>query len=222
MKKVIIISICLLVSITSFADDWPGDIPTIEALIDAHKGQQNGLKTRRSKEIANAELIRKVKDLSTEYEAIKKKAAEKIVLGYNTIEFAGQLTDITLRLYKATPLMEEYVRFMLENGIQHPLILKYYYASYKGIESEISRCAKVLAAGVVLPGNKQQKYSQLMEISAGITYITYAMTRTLFLCKGIVSMNLGYSKSFEEMMKDKAFVDACKKKAEKIVQDFSK
>lgn len=221
MKKSKII-LFLLIPGSLFAQSWPDDIPTLEALIDGHKGKWTGLRERKEQEAANNVINAQVADLSTQYEDIKKKTADRISMAYRGLVFAQEVVDVTSMLVKIPNALADYGTFVLNNAVKHPSILIYYNRSYKGILAEINKCQQLLLYGNVIRATYKQQYDMLMEIKASLTIMLHYLERTLYLCKGIVSLDMGYTKSFEEILKDQGIKSTMEQFSTQIINDFSK
>lgn len=219
MKKILFIfSLILSININA---QVPGDIPTIEIIIDGHKNIRDKLEKRKNQEARNSLLGEEVKKLSEKYRELRDSTAKRMATGYAYLSFAKEAADILQLLYKITPLITEYSQFAIQNGVKHPLIAKYYYKSYKGIKEEVETCTKMITFNsTLLQMTHKQKYDFLMQLKASLQIIQWQLERTLFMCQGVVGLNLSFEKSFAELMKDEEFKKFAKKAAEDIKNKF--
>lgn len=221
MKYILTLSFLLLI-MESFCQVLPKDVPTLEALVDGHKGKWTGLRERKEQESANSLINFQVADLSEKYEDVKKKTAERIGKTYSGIAFSHEVVNVTTLLVKVPPALKEYGEFAVKNALKHPSIFIYYNRSYKGIVAEINKCQQLLLYGNILSSNYKQQYDRLMEIKSSLQIILYHLQRTLYLCQGIVSLDWGYAKEFEEIMKDRNLKNTMSEIASQIINDYSK
>ena len=198
----------------------PSDIVTIEAMIEAHKKKHKALKNRQEKESLNMGLSVSVKKITKDLNELKKLTSKRFELGYLYIGYIAETTEISLMLKEAISLSVEYTDFIISNTITSPLIIKYYLKSYDGIQNEIEGCIKLITLTNLIKSTHKQKYEILMQLKASLVIVNYMMRRTLFMCKGIVALDLSYSESFGELIDDSEFQMKVKNAAQKIILTY--
>lgn len=216
MKTILSIVILLLGVSMVNAQSLPKDVPTLEALIDGHKGKWKGLEQRRNLETTNIGINEQVARVEKEYKEIKEKTSERIKTSYDYLVFGSEIVQVTGLLSRAVPALKNWGTFALENSMKHPAILIYYNKSFDGIMAEINKCGQMITYNTIYKSTYKQKYDLLMELKASLEIIVWLSERCLFMSQGIVGLDLGYKRSFQELLNDAQF----KAKMEKISQDI--
>lgn len=197
------------------------DVPTLEAIISGHKTNRKVLDERKNKSAANAVLAENIRSITAQYEDIEKKISQKIKIGYNSIEFAFEVSNILQEIAKTPGLIQEFYILALNNNVKNPLLFKYYQATYKGIKSEIERCQKTIAFGVVVSGNMKEKYDVLMEIKSVIQSINYHLNNSIYMARGLSSIDMRFTESFYKLISTPEFKRKEAEIRDKIITEYS-
>lgn len=221
MKKLTIIAVLFCIAFSSYGQK---DIPTLEAIIAAHKAKQDRLNKRNALSASNSALALQIKELQNGYEKVEREISKRIKFGYNTIEFAFEVSNILQEISKTPGLLQDYYQTAIDNKLKNPLILRHYYASVNNIKTEIETCSKIIGAGAIISGNFKEKYDVIVSIKNSVQNINNYLNTAIFITRGITSLNMRFDESFYEWIKQNE-IDRKRKSnalADKIIREYSK
>lgn len=222
MKIILVIGV-LMISTYSYAQlITPPDIATIEAMIAKHKSVNENLGKRKDRAAANAGLSLSVKQLSEDVNKITKLTSDRLATGYQTLAYAQQMTKVAGLTLSISTQIDDYTSFFIKNTFKNPLIFKWYERSYKGISFEVKKCTRLFYSGILLGNTHIQKLEYLNELQASLEIIKYQMERTLYMCKGIVALDMSYQESFNEIMNSPDFKAKVNSISTGIINSYSR
>lgn len=196
IKKVLI---CILLSLSTATTEanvvFPGDTPSIEALIDAHK------KMAKAEDLAIVEI-----QFIQESHSITKKAVD----AYNTtrtvlnkrlsdatsyIQLASQLTSVTLKLDYLIKNYKDFTTTTYQYAVKKPFVLMYYTRAHLKLKKEIKHITELVAmytaSGLnILKATMEEKFQMLSRIEMCITSMNNIIVNNDLICRTYIRNGL--------------------------------
>ncbi len=220
MRKVLMLCLSLFVFDVSYAQ-LP-DIPTIEAFIAIHKKKYDGLGSRKDRAAKNSGLAVSVESVTDDVEELQTNLSKRMADSYAYLNNAQTAISIITELQKTTKLVDEYVSFFFDNVFSNAMIYKWYENSINGIKEEINKCTNIIVGGVLTKGTHKQKFECFNEILESLELVNRLMERTLWMCNGIISLDMSYSKSWVEIMSSPSFQSKVDRYSEELIESYKK
>ncbi len=221
MKRITLLILGLIVM---SVDAWAQipDLPTNHAIITYHKQKYEELGDKQSRVTVNAGLAAQVKSVSEDVSELQKNLSERMKMGYYYIGYAYQTINILIDLQSIISNIDDYVGFFAENVFENALIYQWYESSIKGIKEEIDKCQKIIIGGTLIKANHSQKVTTLNQIEASLTIIRQLMERTLWMCEGLVALDMSYQESFVKVISSPSFEAKVENYANQLISTYSK
>ena len=218
MKKILVLLI--LTSVTKVTYAQLPDIPTIIAYIEFHKKKYNGLGDRRNRAAKTSALSVSVENISNDVEELQTNLSKRMADSYAYLNYAQTAISIITELQKTTKLSDEYVNFFFDNVFSNAMIYKWYENSIKGIKEEINKCTNIIIGGVLTKGTYKQKFECFNQILASLELVNKLMERTLWMCEGIISLDMSYSESWAEIVTSNSFKSKVERFSDEIIESY--
>ena len=167
------------------------DIPTIEALIDAHK------KMKKAEDLAVLELTAIAETQSLTQKATKAYNKTRIILNQRMSDansyllLASQLSNITLKMVSVINNYSDFTSTTFNNVKGEPFLMAYYVKANLEITKEIKHVSKLIGSYAatsmnLLKATMQEKYVMLTQIESSIARINRIIWQTNLTSKYIV------------------------------------
>lgn len=167
------------------------DIPTIEALIDAHK------KMKKAEDLAVLELTTIAETQSLTQKTAKAYNRSRTLLNKRMsdansyLTLASQLTNITLKMKTVIDNYSDFTGTTFNHVKGEPFLLAYYVKANLEITREIKHISQLIgsyaATGMnLLKATMHEKYKMLSLIESSIARINGILWRTNLVCRSIV------------------------------------
>ncbi len=221
MKKIVLLIFGIALVCMDAKAQIP-DLPTNHAIISYHKKKYGELGSKQSRITVNAGLSAKFKSVSEDVSDLQKDLSERMKMGYLYIGYAHQTVKILMDLQKIVTNVDDYVNFFGENVFENALIYQWYESSIKGIREEVDKCQRIIIGGNLIKANHSQKVMTLNQIQASLTIIRQLMERTLWMCEGLVSLDMSYSESFVRVISSPSFEAKVENYANQLISTYNK
>lgn len=182
----------LVAAFTMRAGTLPNDLPTIEALIDAHK------KMKKAEDLAVLELtaIEETHSLTervtTAFNKTRTVLNKRMADANSYISLAAQLTGVTLKLKDLIENYEDFTTRTYEHALDKPLVMAYYANVHLKLVREVNH-VKTLVAGFTASGvnllkaTMREKFAVLGKIENAIFRINSMIWHANLMCRGMVN-----------------------------------
>ena len=194
-KKIILLIFFIVSNIAAWGagkNAPPDDVPTIEALIDAHK------KMKKAEDLAVLELsaIAETQDLSqkvaAKYNLTRKMLNQRLADVGSVVTLASSLVNITLQLKNLTESYAEFTKTTYKNAKRQPFLLLVYTSANMQIANEIKHITKSCAdfplfQTNVLKATMAEKRQLLGFISAHINSVQRIINRVTLTCRSVLT-----------------------------------
>ena len=174
---------------------FPGDTPSIEALIDAHK------KMAKAEDLAIVEL-----ELIKETQSITKKATDaynktRTVLNKRLsdatsyIQLVSQLTNVTLKLERLIENYKDFTTITFQYTVKKPYVLIYYTRANLLLKKEIKHLSEMVtmyaASGLnILKATMEEKFQILSKLEMSISAMNMIIDHNDLVCRTLVRNGL--------------------------------
>ncbi len=194
-KQIILLVILLMSNIAAWSggkNDPPDDIPTIEALIDAHKRMQ------KAEDLAVLELgyITTAQSFSqkaaAKYNETRKMLNQRLADVGSALTLASSIASITMQLKDLTETYADFTKTTYNNAKRHPFLLLIYTSTNAQVAKEIEHITKCCIdfAGFqtnVFKSTMNEKRQLLGFISANIASIQRILNRASLTCRSMLA-----------------------------------
>ena len=197
-KLVVVIMLLTMVSPNVSAggkNDPPDDIPTIEALIDAHKKMKQAEDIAVLELTAAAETQSVTQKMAGKYNETRKMLNQRLSDVGSIITLASSLVNITLQLKNLTESYEEFTKTTYGNAKKHPFLLLTYANANMQIAWEIKHIAKscgdfALFQTNVLKSTMDEKRQILGFIQMHIATAQRIINRATLQCRSVLAVGV--------------------------------
>ena len=190
--RIVAVIVLLVASLPLKAGTVPNDLPTIEALIDAHK------KMKKAEDLAVLELtaIEETHSLTekvtTAFNKTRTALNKRMSDANSYIALASQVTGVALKLKNLVENYADFTTLTYEHAVNNPLVMVYYVNANAKIKNEVKH-VEALVAGFTASGlnllkaTMQEKYAALAKIENAIARINRIIGHASLMCRSMVN-----------------------------------
>lgn len=173
----------------------PEDVPSIEALIDAHK------KMKKAEDLAVLELgaIEETHGLTERVTAAYNKTRttlnKRLSDGNSYLSLATQIVNVTVKLENLIENYKDFTTLTYQYALKKPYVLVYYTKANYKLSKEIKHLSAIIgeytASGLgILKATLEEKYRMVNMIEVSISALNRIIWRSDLICRSVIRIGL--------------------------------